>query len=330
MRGSIFLKTCLNNNQGKGRLQKIAQVIGNVLVVVSIIFIVRIIIKLGISQEILQTIIEHWPVLLFAVLLWVAYVYISAFGWNRILAFLEGKDIPYSEICNIYVKSNIGKYVPGNVMHLVGRNILGARYNISQSNMAISTVLEIGLSVLSAIFYAVLFARNNLWVILEHFNARILAVAVPILVVLGIISVYVLRKKLLEIVQNIILPFTLKKFWNALVILQIFLLNYLLMGSIFFLTARYVCGFGDSIPMMSIIGIFLLSWLAGYITPGASGGLGVREIILLTLLSPFYSRESIVTVIVIHRVVTTMGDIAAYLFILLIGRMGKIKEETGD
>lgn len=318
-------KKTMPDNQWKNRLSKAATVIGNILVVVSIFFIVRIIFNMGISREILDTIITQWPTLFFAIFLWVVYVFISAFGWNKILNFLEGKAIPYADVSDIYVKANIGKFVPGNVMHLVGRNIIGTRYNISQANMALSTMLEIGLSLLSAVFYAVLFSGGNLWVLFEHINLKIMVTAAAVLAVLGIAAVYLLRKKLLEILQQVFLPFSMKKLRDLLVILLIYFPNYLLMGSIFYLTARYACSMDSTLTMMSMIGIFLISWLAGYITPGASGGVGVREIILLTLLTPFYPRQSVLTVIVIHRLITTAGDIAAYFLILAVGKARSVR-----
>ena len=57
--------------------------------------------------------------------------------------------------------------------------------------------------------------------------------------------------------------------------------------------------------------------------PGASGGIGVREFALLLLLSPFYSKDLVVTVIVVHRIITILGDLLAYVLIFLMSKFKK-------
>jgi uncharacterized membrane protein YbhN (UPF0104 family) len=58
-----------------------------------------------------------------------------------------------------------------------------------------------------------------------------------------------------------------------------------------------------------VVGAFVLAWLLGLITPGAPAGMGVRELVLLGLLSPFLPQSTILLATVLGRVVTIGGDL---------------------
>jgi len=58
-----------------------------------------------------------------------------------------------------------------------------------------------------------------------------------------------------------------------------------------------------------IIGCFVVAWLGGLVTPGAPAGLGIREVILLALLSSHLPKDTILTTVVIGRLLTIVGDL---------------------
>lgn len=53
---------------------------------------------------------------------------------------------------------------------------------------------------------------------------------------------------------------------------------------------------------------YIISWIAGFVTPGASGGLGVREAAFVVLLNPFIDEVTAMTLAILMRMVTTLGD----------------------
>lgn len=57
-----------------------------------------------------------------------------------------------------------------------------------------------------------------------------------------------------------------------------------------------------------VAGAVALSWLAGFILPGASAGLGVREATLFLLLSGSMGDATSLALAVLLRVATTLGD----------------------
>ena len=68
----------------------------------------------------------------------------------------------------------------------------------------------------------------------------------------------------------------------------------------------------------TVIGAFLLSWMVGFIVPGAPGGIGIREAVITFLLSKSVSQESVVVSIVIYRFITTIGDLIGFMIAILL------------
>jgi len=60
--------------------------------------------------------------------------------------------------------------------------------------------------------------------------------------------------------------------------------------------------------------------VAGYIIPGAPGGLGVREAILVAALGPVYGEGTAVALAIIYRVCSITADGLAFLIGLILRR----------
>ena len=55
-------------------------------------------------------------------------------------------------------------------------------------------------------------------------------------------------------------------------------------------------------------GAYTAAWLAGFVTPGAPAGLGVRELVLVFLLDGHAAEPDLLPAVVLSRVVTVLGD----------------------
>ena len=56
-----------------------------------------------------------------------------------------------------------------------------------------------------------------------------------------------------------------------------------------------------------------VSWLAGYVIPGASAGIGVREAAIMLMLSTAVLPQEATLIAILMRVVTLLGDLLFYL-----------------
>lgn len=67
----------------------------------------------------------------------------------------------------------------------------------------------------------------------------------------------------------------------------------------------------------AIIATFAISWFAGFITPGAPSGIGIRETILIVSLDKILPGSSGVLIAILFRFITVGGDV---LFFAIAGR----------
>jgi len=100
----------------------------------------------------------------------------------------------------------------------------------------------------------------------------------------------------------------------------LYLVTFFIVGLLLDSHARILFG-ADNSQILTLTAIFAWSWIAGYITPGAPAGLGVREAVLVSALTPLYGASVAVGLTVSLRVVTTMGDGLVFLIALAVRRL---------
>ena len=64
-------------------------------------------------------------------------------------------------------------------------------------------------------------------------------------------------------------------------------------------------------------------------TPGAAGGMGIREVVLLTFMGGYLSPAIVVPSVIMHRIVSIAGDVFAYGIVLAYSR-GKKEGASRD
>jgi len=61
-----------------------------------------------------------------------------------------------------------------------------------------------------------------------------------------------------------------------------------------------------------VLSIFSLSWLAGFLTPGAPAGIGVREAVMIALMEGIIGTSNSLIISVLFRLVTITGDVMMF------------------
>jgi hypothetical protein len=64
--------------------------------------------------------------------------------------------------------------------------------------------------------------------------------------------------------------------------------------------------------VVTLTGLYILSWLIGFLTPGAPSGLGIREVLLLMFLGGLVNEDLLLSAVVIHRAIQVTSDILAF------------------
>jgi uncharacterized membrane protein YbhN (UPF0104 family) len=259
-------------------------------------------------------------------------VMIGAYCWRKMMSFFSGADLNYKSIFRVYAKSNLGKYLPGNVGHYAGRQFFGASMGLKQSHIAFASVLEVLYNAVSALMLSVIFAWDKIfelaYILFSELNVAILiASAVCVVGVLFVCSSIVFRKN--KYFKNLLFLFRTKRFWFLLLKCLFFTaLNLLLISSLFIplVGISVSIGIGD-IPF--IIAAGTASWLIGFITPGVPGGIGVRETVLVLMLSPVFPKEAVLTAAVLQRFAMIVGDVLAWALGEALVRIGEKKKPAG-
>lgn len=222
-----------------------------------------------------------FPILLFA------FVSMGCVSLNALTYYYILKDVfktvpPFRDIWELYVSANICKYLPTNVMHFVGRNILAEKYNISQKRMFQSTLYEILNTVLATVLFC-----GTLAVI--HYGLHyLLLLFIPV--------IFLLKK------HNALVPFLLVMLVTLINNTVVVILYNLYSGQ------ELICQFNQVSFYQSV------SWLIGFLTPGAPAGIGIKEFVLIRI-SPGELVERLSVVVILQRVVLILGDAGAYLMV---------------
>jgi glycosyltransferase 2 family protein len=223
----------------------------------------------------------------------------------------------------IWGKANMAKYLPGNVLHFAGRQVIGARYGWPQGSIATASLLEVGLQVVLpcglAVLLLILFGR--LAMLKESGNSLapllLLVTAVMGLAVAGPWLRRWLPRRLLLPLANLKLPSLAAVLPPARWYLAFFVGMSLIVWWLYALVAGYI----EFRQLPVLAAAFLISWVMGFIIPGAPGGIGVREGSFAAMGAVFLNPDALVVVAVLMRLVTLVGEGLIFLLALQAARV---------
>ncbi|MEX2553057.1 MAG: hypothetical protein WD627_08680 [Actinomycetota bacterium] len=229
-------------------------------------------------------------------------------SWLSLLGSL-GATVERREAYRIFGRTQILKYVPGNVFHLAGRHFM-SRSLAGHGALGTATVLEAGslltagvvVSIPALAHYGFSVAGNRLWITLILAACLLGAAAI---VYFGFLDKRLPRMPSLH-------P---AKLLRAVTLHAAFLL---LAGLIFAFAVRSTAQ-DVQISLPIAVSTYALSWMAGYATPGAPGGIGVREAVIVATLGSRLGTSHALVVSAVFRIVTTLGDVLFFLVSLGLG-----------
>lgn len=214
----------------------------------------------------------------------------------------------------IYGRAAVAKYIPGNVFHYVGRVALGGDYGIPKEKVVLSMVVETGILAVTAITFGcagLLFEfsyySSVTRIIYENkFITGFLAVFFLLTVIFISVTLLNRRKEWAHLLLSYLHPFTVLKS------VLIYLVNFSLVGvSIYFLLNAF-WEIDSGLQWYQLAYGFALAWGVGFIIPGAPGGIGIREFILVALYGPILGEGVIVGLALILRVLMTIGELLMF------------------
>lgn len=246
-----------------------------------------------------------------AVVLGAAAYALSAFllaaAWLVLLRSSGEAGAPVRPSMSIYARTQLAKYIPGNVFHFVGRHAMGRSHGFGHGAMLWAAFLEGGGLIVAACFLALPGAL--LW--LEP-GAELSAAALAVLGGLLLFAPYALSYVLPRLAR--VRGLAARTFSAGSVTARI-VPAYLFYVAFFVISGCIAWGLAASLGVLSVSALPLLvasiatAWIAGYVTPGAAAGIGVREAVLIAVLSGTLGEANAALVAVAFRIVTLGGDL---------------------
>lgn len=213
-------------------------------------------------------------------------------AWWHLLHYL-GASVTLLGAIRIYGMSQLAKYLPGNIFHLAGRQVLGMAAGLSAGILVKSTIWE-----LSALTIAGgIFAWLALSFVLPGFSET-----TSVLLFLGSCGLIAVS------LRNFVGRNPMWSFIYQLLFLAI-------SGGVFVAMLSLIADNRGLLLQHGLLigGAYILAWLIGLVTPGAPAGVGVREMILLLLLKGLVTEMDLLMAVLLGRLVTVIGDLIFFV-----------------
>lgn len=290
------------------------RIIGNILTFASVIFLVSSFRKMKIDLRIFADRRIFLSIFAGAVLVVVSLM-ISALAWKRTIAYFSEQNIFYLPAAKVYMQANLGKYIPGNMMHFIERNMFAAKEGIGQVQALAGSLMEIAGQLAAAVFLGIFLAFRDVWKLAELLFLPEYIAVLALLAVMGGIAFRILYKKKRSI-QILCQKMRQPAFWKT------FGINVCLYMAVLFLLSALMCMLVCLLAKQDlkiseageIMTVYVLAWMTGFMIPGAPGGLGVREFVITYLTKENRMQEVILLAMVLHRMITVFGDMLGYLW----------------
>jgi len=303
--------------------------LGQLLMLASFVLIIKKVIQYDIDFSILSSFWVYMG-LLGASLCFACNIFLTSFYFRWLLRVLSGARVSLRLAVPIYCGTNLYKYLPGNIMHFVGRNRLAVEVKeLNHAHVALATILENIFLCLSALIIAAACTYNNLidYIKMARIPPYAFAAAGGAAAVLCALAV-IFRRHLRKLIHKGLSILTKFNYMAMIRLLGVTVLRLLALAATY-LAVLALLGQPLGLDLIiKIIGIFVLSWAIGFIVPGAPGGLGVREAILIMFLGNTLNQELLTVSAIVHRVTCIFGDLAAYGMALIYAKVNKDQIQT--
>ena len=236
----------------------------------------------------------------------------------RLLLSDQGVRLPLRRAVQIIAVSQIGKYLPGNVGHYVGRAALASTAGVPVGVTVSTTLIEViwtvaigaGLASLAVALFVDAFAQGGG----DSIGTPHLVLAGGVLAVLPWLGVRLLNRFFPRLSRRLNggEPVVAPRLGTAAIVAAMLIVCFLILG--LSLTLQAWALFGVETPnFVAFTLLFAAAWVVGYVVPGAPGGLGVREGMMVLLFTPVVGAGAAVGLGITTRLLTVVGDGLGFL-----------------
>lgn len=246
---------------------------------------------------------------------------ISAWAWGRLLAD-AGTPKPLRELGIIMAITQMAKYLPGNVGQHIGRAAMSLSRGIGMRPFAVTVLIETVLALFAALLVGLTGASLSQTGPVTFFEnseiglGGVVGIGCAMMFGLGAFLRWLpyLLRRYAPVHADMQWLIHLPRSTTLLLSLAAYCLNYILIGVGLVIMARLLLPeMVATHDAMLLTSSFALAWVVGFFTPGAPAGLGVREVIMLSMISSSYAGPDGVLLILALRLATILGDGLCFL-----------------
>lgn len=235
----------------------------------------------------------------------------AAWVWTWLLKLLraerhatEGTLHP-TWLIQVYLRTNLAKYLPGNVWHFYGRIRAVMAAGVGTGIALLSVVMEPLLMAAAALLIALLGRQQGNW-------------GWQLLSLIGVLLI--IHPRCFNPVLQRAAQLKAKALGNSTVQTSNLMIHRYplepLLGELGFLGLR---GLGFCLTLLAlapiawdqlptVISAFSFAWLLGLIVPGAPGGLGIFEATAIALLGQYYSPGILLSTVALYRLISVLAE----------------------
>ncbi|MBW4569138.1 MAG: YbhN family protein [Tolypothrix carrinoi HA7290-LM1] len=234
--------------------------------------------------------------------------------WTWVLQDLN-QPVESVHFIQVYLKTNIAKYLPGNIWHHYGRIVAAKNANVSPSAATLSVLLEPLLMAAAALIIIV-----SLGGTFAAGNVNLFAQIAQLLTLLGVLCVVHprflnLAIRFLQRLKGRMSNTTTES--NPRVSIRRYPvrpllgeLGFLGLRSAGFILTMFALGPLNFSQIPLLIAAFSFAWLVGFVVPGAPGGLGVFEATAIALLQNRFPAAIVISAIALYRLISIIAETA--------------------
>jgi len=235
-----------------------------------------------------------WSHFLLAVSWYAAGGLLLGWVWMLLVRTGVGSRVEARPLVASHLRSQLGKYLPGNVVHFAWRHLAaraqGADHRALALALALESLLLLGAGALLALSVVAdpRIAARFPW-------AAKLAWLAPLLPALALAAGFAFARRRgvgRQAAPRLALAFALCVVFMLLAALAL----------------RTLAAEPRLLPFTAWCGWLSLAWAVGYVTPGAPGGIGLREAVLVLGLDPVFGEADALALAVAYRLVTVVAD----------------------
>ncbi|HNS81532.1 MAG TPA: hypothetical protein PKM67_08755 [Kiritimatiellia bacterium] len=210
----------------------------------------------------------------------------------------------------LYAQTQIAKYLPGNIMHFAGRHAAARSRGVAHAPLAAAAMMEFGGLIAAAGGVALIGLSLSAGDGQRTVMVRLAVISLIVLLGLSALICLVPRTAVFRrLGGGVLVPIVVAR--GLSVAILGYVVFFLIGGMSCILLANALSGDGFH-GSGSILFAYAVSWIMGFITPGAPGGLGVREAALSGLLTAQLGAAPAVLAALLFRGVTVGADVLFY------------------